>query len=644
MSATLSGANRLPVSPRRRTTGLPPSLGPARHATYSKPFPIPPYLRHSTASSRFYTTPSPESPYSALDAPSISSEGKPSGAGKLRKKASLSDALRVGDDVGGAGAAGSATAERDAPILLPTCWDEDDRCALLELTSDGLGANFAGSAKYGDRDAAAVRANRPVPSQAGIYYFEITVLDKGVSGYVGIGLSHRHVSLSRLPGWELDSWGFHADDGGAFCCQGTGEPFGPTFTTGDVVGCGIDWTDAGPPKCDRERSGMKGKDKDKVGGGRVFYTKNGAFLGYAFSNLHGKLYPTVGLRTPNESVRVNFGAEPFRFDIESLVVDRKRTILSRIASTSLPSSLFLPSPSPPIPSFLPTSSNERMHETLQALISSYLVHHGYAATARAFARQITEERIERAEGLTSIVPATPAASRLPDPSASGLDPAEPADDLLSSIAASSSIRSEIRTAAVSGYAQRALELMAEHYPSALTEHESAEDGGVLFKLRCRVFVEAVLAMSRAPSGTGETAPNAKGKGKAEGPDVDIDMSCSDDPSLDDLLDLGRSLHTDYSSDPRTSVQNDLQATLGLMAYKDPKSEATGRARELLEEKEREEVADELNRAMLLAAALPPIPALEHLYRHAAASIQLAGDFGAGSAALVDVRKEVLEGL
>ncbi|GAA5874549.1 hypothetical protein JCM1840_002226 [Sporobolomyces johnsonii] len=644
MSATLSGANRLPISPRRRTTALSSSLGPARHATYSKPFPIPQYLRHSTASSRFYTTPSPESPYSALDPPSISEEDKPRVAGELRKKASLSDALRVGDNVGGVGAAGSATAERDAPILLPTCWDEDDRCALLELTSDGLGASFAGSAKYGDRDAAAVRANRPVPSQAGVYYFEVTVIDKGVSGYIGIGLSHRHVSLSRLPGWELDSWGFHADDGRAFCCQGTGEPFGPTFTTGDVVGCGIDWTDAGPPKGDRERSGMKGKDKDKVGGGRVFYTKNGSFLGYAFSNLHGKLYPTVGLRTPNEAVRVNFGAEPFKFDIEGLVVDRKRTILSRIASTSLPSSLFIPSPSPPIPSFLPTSSNERMHETLQALISSYLVHHGYAATASAFARQITEERIERAEGLIPTTTAIPSASRPFDPSASGPDLAEPADDLLSSIAASSSIRSEIRSAAVSGHAQRALELVAEHYPSALTETESAEDGGVLFKLRCRVFVEAVLAMSRAGhSGTGESAPSPKGKGKAEGPGVDIDMSYSA-TALDNVLDLGRSLHMDYSFDPRPLVQDDLQATLGLLAYRDPESEATGRARELLEEKEREEVADELNRAMLLAAALPPIPALEHLYRHAAASIQLAGDFGAGSAALVDVRKEVLEGL
>lgn len=44
--------------------------------------------------------------------------------------------------------------------------------------------------------------------------------------------------------------------------------------------------------------------------------------GYAFCSLQGTLYPTVGLRTPNEAVRANFGAEPFAFDIESLVLVR----------------------------------------------------------------------------------------------------------------------------------------------------------------------------------------------------------------------------------------------------------------------------------------------------------------------------------
>lgn len=77
----------------------------------------------------------------------------------------------------------------------------------------------------------------------------------------------------------IHRYGFHADDGRAFCCQGNGEPFGPTFTSGDVVGCGIDWTDAGPPRGERERNGSEGKDAALKGGARVFFTKNGEFLG-----------------------------------------------------------------------------------------------------------------------------------------------------------------------------------------------------------------------------------------------------------------------------------------------------------------------------------------------------------------------------
>lgn len=104
-------------------------------------------------------------------------------------------------------------------------------------------------------------------SQAGIYYFECTVVSKGLSGYIGIGFSHRAVSLSRLPGWESNSWGYHGDDGRAFCSRGTGEAYGPTFTTGDTVGCGVDWT------------GGEGKGKGKGEGARGFFTKNGQFLG-----------------------------------------------------------------------------------------------------------------------------------------------------------------------------------------------------------------------------------------------------------------------------------------------------------------------------------------------------------------------------
>jgi hypothetical protein len=51
--------------------------------------------------------------------------------------------------------------------------------------------------------------------------------------------------------------------------------------------------------------------------------------GYAFDDLegHGQLYPSVGLKTPGEAVKANFGQQPFKFDIDGFVLVR-RTFLS----------------------------------------------------------------------------------------------------------------------------------------------------------------------------------------------------------------------------------------------------------------------------------------------------------------------------
>ena len=175
-----SGSNLLPVSPRRPH---PPSSPHPPHAAaasstlaprtdpYSTPFPVPSYLQHASLyKDRFATGSSPSSSHRAL-APRV---GEPHRDSTKGKRPSYAAAATQPDD----------NKEAD-PILLPTAWDPDDRCALLDLTSDALGVSFAGSAKNGDRDAAAVRANRPVPSQAAVYYFEVKILDKGVSGYIG---------------------------------------------------------------------------------------------------------------------------------------------------------------------------------------------------------------------------------------------------------------------------------------------------------------------------------------------------------------------------------------------------------------------------------------------------------------------------
>jgi hypothetical protein len=80
--------------------------------------------------------------------------------------------------------------------------------------------------------------------------------------YMGIGLSAFGVNMNRLPGWDKHSYGYHGDDGHSFCSSGTGQPYGPTFTTGDVIGCGVNLLD-----------------------NTCFYTKNGHHLGIAFTDL-----------------------------------------------------------------------------------------------------------------------------------------------------------------------------------------------------------------------------------------------------------------------------------------------------------------------------------------------------------------------
>lgn len=86
--------------------------------------------------------------------------------------------------------------------------------------------------------------------------------------------------------------------------------------------------------------------------------------GVAFKNLKThfascKLYPSVGLRTPNEQVEGNFGQKPFRFDIVQYIkvafcvklfnTTRMRVLPSRKRNCACGKSS-ITSPSPPSPS------------------------------------------------------------------------------------------------------------------------------------------------------------------------------------------------------------------------------------------------------------------------------------------------------
>ncbi|KAG8571816.1 hypothetical protein GDO81_011790 [Engystomops pustulosus] len=240
---------------------------------------------------------------------------------------------------------------RDPP---PRAWSPRDKCSYLGLSHGNLRVHYKGHGKT-SRDAASVRATHPIPAACGIYYFEVKIISKGRDGYMGIGLSTQGVNLNRLPGWDKHSYGYHGDDGHSFCSSGTGQPYGPTFTTGDVIGCCVNLID-----------------------NTCFYTKNGHSLGIAFTDLPPNLYPTVGLQTPGEVVDANFGQSPFVFDIEDYIREWRTKIQAQIER-------------------FPVAGD--WQSIIQRMVSSYLVHHGYCSTAEAFAKS-TDQTVQ--EELASI--------------------------------------------------------------------------------------------------------------------------------------------------------------------------------------------------------------------------------------------------
>ena len=245
----------------------------------------------------------------------------------------------------------------EAETPLPRTWSSSDKYNFISLTNGNLRVQYKGHGKT-HKDASSVRATHPIPASCGIFYFEVRIISKGRDGYMGVGLSAQGVSMNRLPGWDKHSYGYHGDDGHSFCSSGTGQTYGPTFTTGDVIGCGINLME-----------------------GTCFYTKNGINLGTAFRDLPAGLYPTVGLQTPGEVVDANFGHEPFVFDIAGEMTEQRSKVRTAIENFPVP------------------GRHGDWQTSIHNLVSTYLVHHGYSSTAEAFNRATRQELEEELESV-----------------------------------------------------------------------------------------------------------------------------------------------------------------------------------------------------------------------------------------------------
>lgn len=119
-------------------------------------------------------------------------------------------------------------------------------------------------------------------------YYEYEIVSRGRKCAIGVGLGEQGYPLDRMPGWNRNGIGYHADDGRLFYQEGFGRAFGATCTEGDRMGCGVDYTE----ECE---DGFR----------NIFFTKNGQQVGEMIKMrrpLFG-FYPIIGMHSVGEKVR-----------------------------------------------------------------------------------------------------------------------------------------------------------------------------------------------------------------------------------------------------------------------------------------------------------------------------------------------------
>jgi len=382
-----------------------------------------------------------------------------------------------------------------------------------------------------------------------------------------------------------------------------------------------------------------------------------------------EIYPSVGLRHNGESIRVNFGHEPFKFDIDYHVQQQRNSTWRRILSTPLDGS-FVSDVSKKTSEEKAdaktkynsgTLTEEQTKSMISRLVLSYLIHHGYVKTAHSLQKQqaLLEENLPKS-GTTDQDMVTDNIL-----SASGkMDLSTLEDDV--------ERRTKIVNAVLTGNIDLAISETAKYHPLVL----EAEAGLMLFRLRCRKFVELVLEASELKKKRKAEQVDRVASMEVDGmEDADwVGMEIDDEPkelgdvgysngfvgsttsvglgkrrestttlveqALNRAIAYGQSLANDYKADTRPEVKQLFKRTFAIVAWDDPR-EAGGLVAEVVSPDARVGLANELNQAILKSQGHPTRPALETLYRHTAACITQLGLLGVGTAAFVDMPRELL---
>ncbi|OBT86083.1 hypothetical protein VE02_05719 [Pseudogymnoascus sp. 03VT05] len=486
----------------------------------------------------------------------------------------------------------AAPVEAEGVQMLPSRWNAQDKYAGLEVLRDGCEVAFTGG-KTTEYEAYSIRADHAMPVQSGIYYFEVKIVSRKVEdSSIAIGFSTKDVPLSRPPGWEPNSWAYHGDDGHSYCCQSSGKSYGPTFTTDDVIGCGVNFHTES-----------------------AFFTKNGNHLGTAFREVRGKLFPSVGMMKPGEHVWVNFGQSPFEFDIDSMILKEKKAIEEQVAATSTANL------APPL------------DETslIQSLVLQYLAHDGYVETAKAFSDEVRSEKQALNIGNKEEV--------------KGFEFHDDGD---------ASQRQEIRNAILDGDVDSALQLTESHYPKVFEDDEdiyfrlqcrkfiemihrgaeirsrasASQSNGQQHEYNAyddMVNQDMELDHPHEQNGGFDKMDTDSGSGGASNGAVHDDY----DRLLEETINFGKAISAEFANDKRQSTQRALRDAFALMAYEDPAT-SPDVAHHLALHK-RVTLAEDLNSAILVSQGKIPSTALERLIKQTVVLAEdLAENGGPGS--------------
>ncbi|TGZ77704.1 SPRY-domain-containing protein [Ascodesmis nigricans] len=489
---------------------------------------------------------------------------------------------------------------------LPTRWDETAKSNSIQIMENGCEAKFIGNGKSNEVEpAGAVRADKPIPLQCGVFYFEVTIVSRrkrGEKKQIGIGFCGDKASLSKVPGWEADSWAYHGDEGESFC-YGKKSSYGPAFDSQDVIGCGVNF---------RTRT--------------AFFTKNGNNLGVAFRDINPrkkKFYPVVGFKRTGETVRVNFGQDKFVFDIDQYMQKEKEDAYAQIYKN------------PPVQKLCPPLEETAL---IQALISQYLSHECFVETARAFAEVVKNEN------RTLEIPDSPITAAI-------LNTKHETD---------AAHRQTIRNAIVQGNIIRALKLTKRLYPNVL------QDNDLCFRLHRRRLLEMFREISERVENESENLANGDSADQKShhhsGDEMEVDepmaeeatwdiMDMDDDnengstgqhiqnvDTLDGVVKYARQLRVQFHADTRPEIKKSLDEVFSLIAYLDPKSSVMAH---LLDESERLKDAEMLNSAILRSQNKGPVAALERLVKQSSVLVQDLSEEG-GPGAFVNIRNDFLK--